>query len=223
MTTVQDDTVFYRDGMGTALARTLLKRARHAMFDLFMGDLQPTAATRIVDIGVSDEENDESNFLEKLYPWPHNITCAGLGSGEQVRRAFPGIAFHQLRPGERLPFADGAFDIAYSNAVLEHVGGVRERAHFISEHLRVARRVFLAFPNRWFPIEHHTSLPVLHYAPGLFRHMLRGSRLSYWAEPRHLDFLDRRTVCSEWPGPCTAVYTGIWLGPLSSNVAVIYK
>ena len=33
------------------------------------------------------------------------------------------------------------------------------------EAVRVGRRVFLTTPNRWFPVEVHTRLPLVHWLP----------------------------------------------------------
>ena len=140
-------------------------------------------------------------------------------------RAYPGVKFRRIEPGKPLPYADGEFDIACSNAVLEHVGGPDMRAAFIKEHLRVARSVFITIPNRWFPIEHHTKIPLLHYAPELFRKSIAGTRLRYWARPSNLEFLDRQLIFREWPiaAKPEVVFTGIPLGRLSSNLAIIVK
>lgn len=221
------DSIYYRDGVDKSVAMRLLKVARRAMLNLFMRELSPNEKTRVLDIGVSDDENDGANFLEKYYPWPHNITCAGLGTGEAVLAAYPDVSFRQIVPGEKLPFADQSFDIACSNAVIEHVGGSEQRTGFIAEHLRVAKAVFITFPNRWFPVEHHTSLPLLHYSPRLFRTVLRHTRYNYWVHPSNMDFLDGRIIKREWPEgarpPSLITTTGISLGPFSSNWAVIVR
>jgi SAM-dependent methyltransferase len=219
------DSVYYRDGVGNSLAMGVLRKARMSMFQLFMNEMSPTAETRILDIGVSDDENDGANFLEKHYPWQHRITCAGIGTGDAVLRAYPKVAFQQIVPGAKLPFEDQSFDIACSNAVIEHVGGSSQRVAFIAEHLRIAKTVFITFPNRWFPVEHHTSLPLLHYTPKLFRRLLANTKLGYWTDPANMDFLDRRLIAREWPDADrpAMVMTGLPLGPFSSNVAVIYK
>ena len=65
-----------------------------------------------------------------------------------------------------MPFADGEFDIVFSNAVIEHVGGREQQRRFVEESLRVARRAFVTTPNRWFPVEVHTRLPLVHWLPG---------------------------------------------------------
>ena len=72
--------------------------------------------------------------------------------------------------GRELPFADGAFDLGFSNAVVEHVAGGRDgQRRFVHELCRVARRVFVTTPNRWFPLEVHTLLPFVHWLPARAR------------------------------------------------------
>lgn len=216
------DAIYYRDGASLPAAGYLIRKAREEMFSLFMAEFQPTSSTSVLDLGVSDEENSEANILEKHYPFQNQLTCAGLGNGRLVLSSYPGIEYIKIFAGRLLPFRDGAFDIVYSNAVLEHVGGQEERRHFIQEALRIGRSVFITVPNRWFPIEHHTGIPLMHFNRHFFRSVLRRTRLKHWTEPRNLEFLDKRLLLDEWPGKRTpkAAYTGIKLGPFSSNIAI---
>ncbi len=58
-------------------------------------------------------------------------------------------------PGERLPFANAAFDVVFSHEVLEHV--VDDRA-CVAEMVRVTRpggRIVVFVPNRLYPFETH--------------------------------------------------------------------
>ena len=75
-----------------------------------------------------------------------------------------------------MPFDDDTFDIATSNAVLEHVGSLENQLFFVHELCRVARRVFIVVPNRFFPIEHHTALPIVHYQDEFFQNSVP----DYW-------------------------------------------
>jgi hypothetical protein len=216
------NSIFYRD---SKKGMWLIVKARQAMFKLFLDQVQPTSNSKIIDIGVSGEENDGANFLEQNYQWPHQITCAGIGDGQNLKLAHPKVKFVNIEPNKRLPFPDNYFDISYSNAVIEHIGRPTERALFISEHIRVAKIVFLTFPNCWFPVEHHTSIPFLHFSSTLFRKILRGTSYHEWTNLKLLDFLDKKKIGSEWPtsNKPTMTYTGIQLGRFSSNVAVFFK
>jgi hypothetical protein len=63
------------------------------------------------------------------------------------------------------PFQDGAFDVAFSNSVIEHLGSRAAQRHFALEVRRLAKRYWVQTPNRWFPIEPHLACPFIHYLP----------------------------------------------------------
>jgi hypothetical protein len=68
--------------------------------------------------------------------------------------------------GCALPFEADSFDYVVSNAVIEHVGGPERAKLMLSESRRVARLgAFHTTPDRWFPIEVHTQVPLLHWLP----------------------------------------------------------
>lgn len=64
-----------------------------------------------------------------------------------------------------MPFESNFVDLALSNAIIEHVGDESDQRRFINEHTRVARAWVITTPNRWFPIEAHTSAVLRHYSP----------------------------------------------------------
>jgi SAM-dependent methyltransferase len=216
------DAIYYRDAGRFGLVRWISALARRATFSKLMKEFQPTASTTILDIGTSDDEGPETNMLEQLYPWGKSITAVGLGAGREFRRRYPDTRYVQLEPGRPLPFPDKTFDIAFSNAVLEHVGGQAERAEFIKEAARVSHRLFFIVPNCWFPIEHHTAIPFMHWNSGLFRRALKNGPWAFWSDPRNMDFLSRRLLLNQWPLTARPeiIYSGLRLGPFSSNLII---
>ena len=114
-----------------------------------------------------------------------------------------------------------SFDNATSNAVLEQVGGTENQKFFISELCRVASRVFVSVPNRFFPIEHHTALPFAHYEDTMFHFVCRIAGKAEWSNEENLVLMTRKKL---WQltapiGKSAAVgYTGLPLGPFSSNL-----
>lgn len=155
------------------LADAISLRSRRRKLALFLEVMGLTPATTVLDVGVDEVSLGDAggqsgctthNLLEERYPWPERLTALGLHDGARFRERYPQIAYVQ---GDAcaLPFADGAFDVVHSNAVIEHVGGRERQEAFVREAVRVGRRVFVTTPNRWFPIEVHTRLPLVHWLP----------------------------------------------------------
>jgi SAM-dependent methyltransferase len=176
------------------LADAISLRSRRRKLALFLELMRPTAATTVLDVGVDEvslgEAGGESgctthNLLEESYPWPERITALGLHDGTRFRARYPHLEYVQ---GDAcaLPFPDGAFDVVHSNAVIEHVGGRERQEAFVREALRVGRRVFVTTPNRWFPIEVHTRLPLVHWLPEPLPGRIYDLLGMPWARENHL-------------------------------------
>jgi SAM-dependent methyltransferase len=166
-------------------------RSRRRKFALFMETMAPTAETTVLDVGVDDSAFGEHgrcatlNFFEELYPWPERITALGLHEGTRFRESYPTARYVQGDALE-LSFADGEFDIVFSNAVIEHVGSREQQRRFVEESLRVARRAFITTPNRWFPVEVHTRLPLVHWLPDAVAHRAYDLARKPWAKDNSL-------------------------------------
>jgi SAM-dependent methyltransferase len=189
----------------TAAAASL--RSRRRKLQHFVELIQPTPETTVVDVGVADApfgagegQAVTHNFFESFYPWPERITAVGNVPLPHFAEAFPEIRA-VVADGRELPFADGEFDVAFSNAVVEHVGDRSDQERFVHELCRVAGRVFVTTPNRLFPVDPHTLLPLVHWLP-------EGRR------PRKLDGvrpLSPREFRSLFPYPVRILNSGLTL------------
>ncbi|MGH8012464.1 MAG: methyltransferase type 11, partial [Candidatus Binataceae bacterium] len=65
----------------------------------------------------------------------------------------------------RCPFRDRAFEVVFSNSLIEHIGTWEEQRQFAVEIRRLAECYFLQTPNRWFPIEPHCLAPLVQFVP----------------------------------------------------------
>jgi SAM-dependent methyltransferase len=151
------------------IASRVSLRSRSRKLELFLETFQPGPQTTVVDVGVTDSGFGaggaaSDNFFEAMYPWPERITAVGVTELDRFEAAFPAVRVVR-GDGRSLPFADDEFEIAFSNAVVEHVGDRVAQRAFVHEVCRVARHVFVTTPNRWFPIEVHTLWPLVHWLP----------------------------------------------------------
>ena len=160
------------------------RRARLAILDRLIHDVlaqQPTC--RILDVGGT------AVFWQTwghLIDWTYvDITCLNLDPattvGGRVRlltgdaRAMPQIA-------------DNAYDICFSNSVIEHVGLWPEMMMMAGEIRRVAPRYMVQTPNYWFPVEPHARTPFLHWLPEpLAYRVIMARRCGFWSKAANVD------------------------------------
>lgn len=113
---------------------------------------------RIVDVGCG-----RGAFLEARHPRLDRVLAVDLREGmlRELRARHPQLRV-VVASADRMPFGDGAFDIALSNAVLEHLpDAIRRRA--AGEIVRIADRHCVIVPNGRFPLEVHFLTPFIHW------------------------------------------------------------
>jgi hypothetical protein len=195
--------------------------ARDQIYRAFMQRCAPSPGDRVLDVGVSDVMTGAANVLERCYPHPEAIVAAGLGEGQDFRQAFPRVEYVRIASDRPLPFPNRSFRFAVSNAVLEHVGSIGEQQRFVRELMRVADEVFITVPNRFFPVEHHTAIPVAHFWDASFQAACRALSKDEWTRSENLILMSRKKLNMLVPAEATAStvgYTGLRLGPFSSNL-----
>ena len=199
------------------LADAISTRSRARKLRLFRDELRPGPHTTVLDVGVDDVSFGEAgghegcsthNFFEEHYPWRDRISALGLHDGAGFRRRYPEITYVQ---GDAcaLPFGDDSFDVVFSNAVIEHVGDRERQRRFVEEALRVGRRVFVTTPNRMFPIEVHTRLPLVHWLPERYAHRAYDLAGKGWAKENLL--LGPRDLRTLFPGRVAVHNLGLTL------------
>lgn len=192
----------YSTAKAGSLADRLAARMRRVMFQQFLDLTGVRPDQTILDVGAtSDDELEASNYLEAWYPYKDQITACGVDDASFLEWKYPGVRCVQA-DGRALPFPDRHFDVVHASAVLEHVGSRDQQTKFISELVRVARHAtFLTTPNRWFPVEFHSALPLVHWLPpAAFRTVLGALGHDQLAREENLNLLsahDLRHMCHE--------------------------
>jgi len=216
---------YYKDTGRISLASNISMRFRKRMFHKFMDVMRPRPESKVLDIGVtSDDVYQESNYFEKMYPYPEQIVCVGTEDGGYLEEKYKGLKFYKVNPSELLPFNDKEFDVAFSNAVIEHVGSFEEQKKFVREMSRVSKSFFITTPNRWFPVEFHTAIPLLHFLPPeMYRKVLSAIGEKYWSMEENLNLLSRKDLKCLFEDQPDIIVDNVSLFGVPTNLIVYNK
>jgi len=193
---------------------------RGRRIQLFLERIGPKPETRILDVGgyVYDWEGvpikSPVTFLNVVYP-------AGIQNTDRFTCL--------LGDGRSLSFSDNAFDVVYSNSVIEHVGTFEDQKRFAAEVRRAGRKLFVQTPNRWFFIEPHFGALFLHFLPwSIAKRLLRF--LSFRGVFRSGDNVDLKKLADELRllsyaemrqlFPDCEIFREKWLGFTKSFIAI---
>ena len=148
----------------------------------FERDFALTDKTRIVDVG-----GTERNW-HLIKSEPH-VTLVNIVGGEYARGQFVSMR----GDGTALQFPDAAFDIAYSNSVIEHMGTFERQHAFARELRRVGNGYYVQTPYKWFPIEPHLLCVGIHWLPKpIYRRLVRWLSVWGWVDRPSLGDVDEQ-------------------------------
>lgn len=151
----------------------LSKSFRKRRMTRFMQQFHPTEETRILDVGGT------------LFNWQFvdcrcRVTLLNLVNPSHSGD-FPDNYEFVEGDGTDLRYDDNAFDIVFSNSVIEHVGSYERQRLFAAESLRVGKAVWVQTPARCFFLEPHLVTPFIHFFPVTWqRKLLRRFTLWGW-------------------------------------------
>lgn len=143
-------------------AAAVSRRSRERKLAFLRGAIP--AGSSVLVVGVSARQGVGTQSLVERGLMTHAHVVAVTYEPVTAATAYPTAL---VRADARaLPFRDGSFDYVVSNAVVEHLGGWSGAVDFVRESSRVARHGWVhTTPNRRFPLETHTGLPLLHWLP----------------------------------------------------------
>jgi hypothetical protein len=137
------------------LLESAFRHFRGQRMRLFERTFALTSRTRVLDVGGSPLIWRYATIQPRLTIL--NLPAALVSTASHV--AFV------AGDGAMLPFRDNAFDIVFSNSVIEHLAAQSLRQRFAHEVARVAPAYWVQTPNRRFPFEMHLMLPGVHFLP----------------------------------------------------------
>jgi len=109
----------------------------------------------VIDMGGTTDIWEQVGFAE-------HITLLNVGDPPNDLR--PKFSYIQ-GDGRDTGLPNAAFDLAFSNSAIEHVGNFEDQRRFANEMLRLGRRIYCQTPNKWFPVEPHFLGLLVHWLP----------------------------------------------------------
>jgi hypothetical protein len=188
------NTYTYSIGGKGSFADKARYNARLRIYKILSKNLDLNNLDSIIDVGVTADENQiSSNFFENLYPMSERITAFSDQDASWMENVYKGLKFMQGTALD-MPFEDNKFDLVFSSAVIEHVGSISNQYRFISECFRISKKyVFITTPNRYYPIELHTAIPLIHWLPkDIHRRILKRIGKEFFAFEENLNLINEK-------------------------------
>lgn len=147
-----------------------MRRFRRKRLRYFRETFPPDSCRTIIDVGGSPQ-------IWRMLGYASDITLVNtdpleLSDAKDYRTV--------IADGKKLPYGSRSFDLAFSNSVIEHVGGWDDMQRLASELRRVGRSYYCQTPNKWFPVEPHLGTLFLHWFPHLFDYYFVVRYMTLW-------------------------------------------
>lgn len=133
---------------------------RGRRFFRFLEFCKPKSDDKIIDIGGT------ISFWENAEVIGREIDVINIRVKEPKVINLNGCEIREIEGDARaLPFADGAYDVVFSNSVIEHVGDWHDQQAFAREALRLGKTLWIQTPAKEFFVEPHFLTCFIHWLP----------------------------------------------------------
>jgi hypothetical protein len=192
----------YADNREMDTLATAMRRRRFALFSRLLAALPKPV--RLLDVGGTQR------FWETMQYAGDDMQVVLLNVFDSPV-SLPNFTSLKGDARDMRQFADGEFDVVFSNSVIEHVGDFANQQRMAREIQRVGRRYFVQTPSRYFPIEPHFLYPYFQFWPMPLKvAMLSRGDVGWWkripdpaaarAELESIQLLSARQVRALFPG-----------------------
>jgi hypothetical protein len=142
-----------------------------------------------LDIGTtSDDKNASSNIVIKNIKNIDKFKCISdqMVNSNFFNKKLKKSITEEFSENELYEFSS---DLVISNATIEHVGGELKQKKMIENIIKLTKKIFIiTTPNRFYPIELHTKIPLLHWFPKpIYRKILKIIGLPFYANEENLN------------------------------------
>jgi len=170
----------------------IINQKRMEMFKLICKKINISKIKDLLDIGTTnDSKLSSSNFFCRMFdkiPKHKSISNQKINNSRFERCLKKSITSNFSKKAINILKSD----LVISSAVIEHVGNFKNQTNKVRNMIQLSKKyVIITTPNRFFPVEVHTKLPLIHWLPKkMFRKILLSLRMDYFACEKNLNLLD---------------------------------
>lgn len=175
---------------------SIINKKRSEMLDILNKNIKDNGIKSFLDIGTTEEnELKSSNYFVKNLS---KIKIKKSISDQEIKNDNFNKFLRKSITSEfsETEIEDYKSDLVISSATIEHVGSYENQIKMLENIIKLTNKYFfITTPNRFFPIDFHTKLPIIHMFPKkIHRKILRLINLNEYAEEDNLNLLDENTV-----------------------------
>jgi hypothetical protein len=177
--------------------KKLLRYNREKIHQIFLTSTIYNSDTPILDVGTSNTFDDNHNILLQKTKNNKNIDCL---SDQDLTKLISEKYSHVRKfihgSGTNIDLKNNLYDTVYCSATIEHVGCFKNQIKLIEELYRVSKNyVFITTPNKHYPIDFHTKLPLIHWLPKkIHRKILKFLGLDFYSLEENLNLLNKKEL-----------------------------
>jgi hypothetical protein len=174
----------------------IIKNKRLEMFNILKKNINIYKLKDLLDIGTTNDSDLKSSniFCNMLKVIPIHKSISNqiiknkrfkICKNKSITSNFAKKEVAQLKS-----------DLVISSATIEHVGSLKNQIRKVNNMIKLSKQyIVITTPNRFFPIEVHTKLPLIHWLPKkIFRKILLLLGMSYFAHENNLNLLCRNDL-----------------------------
>jgi hypothetical protein len=178
------------------LIKKIIEKERNKFFIILKKKTHYTDSKKIIDIGTTPNLNKFNNIILDKLKNNKNVTSLSNLDCKILSKKYPNIKKFIKCDIKKNNLCDSSFDIVHSNATIEHIGSYKNQLLFIKECVRISKKfVFIQTPNRLFPIDFHTLLPLVHWLPKfIHRKFLELINLNFYSKEKNLNLLCKKNL-----------------------------
>ena len=191
----RDTNLIYSSRHSKIIDRIIVSK-RFELVKVINDQIKKYSIDDVLDIGTTaDSENKSSNLIVKNL---ENIKHFKSISDQEITSSFFEKKLKKSITGNfsEKEINEFSSNLVISNATIEHVGSFSEQKKMISNIINLSKKLFIiSTPNRFYPIDFHTKLPLIHWLPKpLHRKILNFLGLYFYEKEENLNLLGKSDI-----------------------------